>query len=111
MAFSRFLFWDLLSQVQIQLTGQLPWGASNLSRVSGSPPQAPGAFSSPHWPGPLPHEAVGFSRQGLGGIHPWGPSSAEHRAAHLVGITVCFLSFFFFFQVGFDTQRGAQCGA
>ena len=73
--------WDLLPQVQIQLTGQLPWGTTNLGRVSGSLFQAPGAFHAPRWPGAAPHQAVGSLRAGmgfiLGGIHPWLSSTAS----------------------------------
>ena len=79
--FSGFWLWDLLPQVQIQLTGQLPWGTTNLGRASGSLLQAPGAFHVPRWPGAAPHQAVGSSRAGmgfiLGGIHPWLSSTAS----------------------------------
>lgn len=60
--------WDLLPQVQIRLTGQLPWGTTNLGRVSGSLFQAPGAFHAPRWPGAAPHQTVGSLRAGMGFI-------------------------------------------
>lgn len=86
-------FLDSLPHVQTQLPGHLPWGTSSLGRASKCLLRAPGASSAPHTGlGLLPHRAVGSSRQGLDGGHPWVPGTARHRAVHLAGITMCFLN-------------------
>lgn len=64
--FSGSLLWDLLSQDQIQLMGQLPWRTSKPSRGSGSLMQAPGAFPSPCRPGAASPRGHGLLEAGLG---------------------------------------------